>query len=661
MNQQKHPFIKVELNNNINKSNKTSKNVKASIKAKISKGENKSLDLTSKKNFKFYSNLFKIKLDLSSHQQNNNNTKEKYYWFAAYDKLIKTNKIFKIFSFYNLASKNSVALGNKNLYEEFNKIKEKKIIINNYEIFFIKGMNSKPFIRPSEGKKIHVKLYLLSMKQINMIFSYINRIEYDNYFTSFDNMSEKNKYINIFNEKNKKNINIIYPTIFYLGSFMNTKIICFSRAISENNKINSINDLEIDLIPNSKKIAKLIKLLLTNYPEYSKEYFIDYIFSYYKSIPNLNEIINNTITDKKNEINNLLLSQRKSLYKIRQGNKCSRKGIGPNFQEFSSSPIFSSMSIKNSSSNNINSNTNNNNSNSNVNLINNINNNNIGTISYNPSYFDFTSDYLFSIQQNKENLSKILDSFRSLSNRNKNSNTNNNKNKIGLSLSDNNRNSLKNYINNNNIKNQIKQQNSVMDKNSSKISNFSFENDSKIEKINVNKKINIIRDSKQLKNLFIKKDIIKNIENYSIPNVPSLLSKKSVSKNSKNSDNKKNFTSYIKRPKYALDIISRKPVHNFSINKSENKENSNIASNIGIKSVKSNNTRRDKIISSKNFFSFNANKIVLRGEDIFIKTDNNSNRQKNQSFMYILDKNGIKGFDLKNIRKSKRPRLSINI
>jgi len=99
MNQQKHPFIKVELSGGVNKSNKTSKNVKASIKAKISKGENKSLDLTSKKNFKFYSNLFKIKLDLSSHQQNNNNTKEKYYWFAAYDKLIKTNKIFKIFSF----------------------------------------------------------------------------------------------------------------------------------------------------------------------------------------------------------------------------------------------------------------------------------------------------------------------------------------------------------------------------------------------------------------------------------------------------------------------------------------------------------------------------------------------------------------------------------
>ena len=660
MNQQKHPFIKVELNNNINNSKRKSKNVKASIKVKINKGKNKSLVLTSKKNFKFYNNFFKIKLDLSSHQQNNNNTKEKYYWFAAYDKLIKTNKIFKIFSFYNLASKNSVALGNKNLYEEFNKIKEKKIIINNYEIFFIKGMNSKPFIRQHEGNKIHAKLYLLSLKQINMIFSYINRIEYDNYFTSFDNLTEKNKYMNMFNGKNEKNISIIYQRIFYLGSFMNTKIISFSRTINENKKINSINDLEIDLIPNSKKIAKLIKLLLTNYPEYSKEYFIDYIFSYYKSAPNLNEIINNTITDNKKDINNLLLSQRKSLYKIRQGNKCSRKGIGPNFQEFSSSPIFSSMSIKKSSSNNINSNTNNNNSNSNVNLINNINNNNIGTISYNPSYFDFTSDYLFSIQQNKENLSKILDSFRSLSYRNKNSNTNNNKDKIGFSLSDNNRNSLKKNINNN-IKNQIKQQNSVMDKNSSKVSNFSFENDSKTEKINVNKKINIIRDSKQLKNLFIKKDIIKNIESYSIPNVPSLLPKKSVSKNSKNSDKKKNFTSYIKRPKYALDTIPRKPIHNFSINKNENKENSNIASNIGIKSIKSNNAKRDKIISSKNFFSFNANKIVLKGEDIFIKTDNNSNKQKNHSFMYIFDKNGIKSFYLRNIRKSKRPRLSINL
>ena len=60
MNQQKHPFIKVELNNNINKSNKTSKNVKASIKAKISKGENKSLDLNSKKILNFIAIFLKL-------------------------------------------------------------------------------------------------------------------------------------------------------------------------------------------------------------------------------------------------------------------------------------------------------------------------------------------------------------------------------------------------------------------------------------------------------------------------------------------------------------------------------------------------------------------------------------------------------------------------
>ena len=658
MKQQEQIYKNVPISNNIKNYPKTSKNSKALIKAKIIKSGNKSMDVTSKKNRNFYSNFYKIKFDISSPEQNNNktnidNTKEKYYWFAAYDKMIKSNKIFKIFSFYNLASKNSIALGNKNLYDEFKKIKEKKIIIKNYEIFFIKGLNSKPFIRQNKGKQIHVKLYLLSLKQINMIFSYINRIEYDNYLTSFDGITEKNKYINIYKGMNN---NINYPTLFYLGSFMNTKIISFSRLLNENNKLNSINDIEIDLIPNPKKIAKLIKLLLINFPEYSKEYFIDYIFSYFTSIPNLSEITNNIITDKKNEINNLLLSQRKSLYKIRNENKNSRKQIGTNFQNFPFSPFLSSFSNNNNSgSNNTNSDLiKNNNSNSNINLINNINNN-IGTISYNPSYFDFTSDYLFSIQQNKENLSKILDSFKSLSYRNKNTNTNNITDKIILSLSDNNRNTLKHYINNN-VKNQMKQQNSIMDKNTnSRISNFSFENDSKVDKINVNKKRNTIRDVKKLRNFFIKKDLIKNIENYTIPKVPSLCSKKTISINS---GNKKNFTSYIKKPKYSLDSIPHKKIHNFTIIKSENKENSNYFSNCGNKRVK-NVIKKDKIVINKNnCLNINPNKTFLKGEDIFQKTENNSKQKINPALMYILDKNGVKSFDLKNIRKSKKLLLS---
>ena len=48
----------------------------------------------------------------------------------------------------------------------------------------------------------------------------------------------------------------------------------------------------------------------------------------------------------------------------------------------------------------------------------------------------------------------------------------------------------------------------------------------------------------------------------------------------------------------------------------------------------------------------------MKGEDIFLQSSNNFKRNSNSSFMYILDKNGVKSLDFKNIQKSKKFRLS---
>jgi hypothetical protein len=152
-------------------------------------------------------------------------------------------------------------------------------------------------------------------------------------------------------------------------------------------------------------------------------------------------------------------------------------------------------------------------------------NNNFGTISYNESCFDFTSDFLISMRQNEENISKILGSIKNFSNRNKNSisnniNTNSNtNNKITLTLSN-------EYNSSNNYNNMIKQPNTDMgikaQKNSLKISNFSVDKDSKNNlkksmKIQVNRKINLMMNDKRKKNLLLPRDIIKKLENYKMP------------------------------------------------------------------------------------------------------------------------------------------------
>jgi hypothetical protein len=67
----------------------------------------------------------------------------------------------------------------KNNDEELNKkdknnkikkynFKEKSMILEGYEIYFLKKYN-KPFIRPKKDGHIFIKLYLLSLDQINKI------------------------------------------------------------------------------------------------------------------------------------------------------------------------------------------------------------------------------------------------------------------------------------------------------------------------------------------------------------------------------------------------------------------------------------------------------------------------------------------------------------
>lgn len=345
--------------------------------------------------------------------------KEKYFWFAAYDKLIHKKKLLKIFSFYNFGcNRNYFTFGN-----DFINIKEKKLIINDYELYFTEKSNN-PFIKKSKGKKIYIKLYLLTLKQINMIFSYLNRIEYKIYINNYDLTLGCKKLSNL--ENNIKSKEMKYNSVYCLGSYMNINIFCFSRT--ENVKV-------IGNFPKSKKIAKLIKILMVNFPENSKEYFINYIFSSYNK--NLDE---KTLIDKKNEINNLLLSNKKGLFKPSSKSNSVIYSSVSGIPEFSYSPFLNSSNYNNVISN--------------FNLKNNVNNKNknssniLGTISYNASCFDFTSDFLNSMNKNEENLSKII---CSLSNHNININRN-----------------TKNKMKNNNIKNN----------NNSKISNFSFDNNS---------------------------------------------------------------------------------------------------------------------------------------------------------------------------------------
>ena len=306
-----------------------SENISSSEDNYMKLGEKKSLynndedtDNTNKIDYRYYPKIPEIEGNVDK-----NNT---LYWLATYDKLMKKSKIMKILSYYsdtlsqrdteifviedaNSDYKKEENKARKKILNEKYNFKEKTMVIKDYEIYFVKK-HGKPFVRQKKGAKCFMKLYLLSLEQINQIFSYINRLEYKKYINNLDSFKQKNTF-RIINNFNKTIYN--YTKIYCLGSFMNINIYIFSHLTknkeneSENNNVYSANYL-INNLPSSNKIAKIIKVLMINFPEFSKQYFIDYLMKPQINIFSLNNHDLDLLKQKMNEVNSLLITDNKN-------------------------------------------------------------------------------------------------------------------------------------------------------------------------------------------------------------------------------------------------------------------------------------------------------------------------------------------------------------
>ena len=250
----------------------------------------------------------------------------KYYWLATYDKLMKKSKIIKILNYYT--DFEHLEPGENKLNDNNNNFKEKTMIVPGFEIYFLQNFN-KPFIRQKKGGIIFIKLYLLNIEQINKIFSYINRLEYKSYINDLDIITKKHLYKNIINF-NKSIYN--YSTIFCLGSFMNINIYLFSHI----EKNNSEEKNDINELPSSNKLAKLIKVLMLNFPDFTKKDFIDYLTNYLN-----NNKLNNSLNNKKKEISYLLTSANRKSFPL-NNNKNSTNSVIKNI--INKIPTYSSSS-----------------------------------------------------------------------------------------------------------------------------------------------------------------------------------------------------------------------------------------------------------------------------------------------------------------------------
>jgi len=273
---------------------------------------------------------------------NNDNDNGQLFWFATYGKLMKAKHLQKIFNYYN--NKPFDLQSNKNNNYSNKILKEKTLIIKDFEIYFHENSN-KPFIRYAKGGTIYTKLYLLSLKELSLIFSYINRIEYKIDYDRLNYLQRKGEYE--FVNDNTNGIILPYCLIYYLGKYMNINIYSFSNNIdinlnlgelsfdknqrissytvlnnnkvdknyfSNDNILNRMNDTNIHRfnykLPNSKKIAKLVKIINLNFPDLSIDDIINYLIpenKYINSITKINEI-KNIFFFKKSTQNKFILS-----------------------------------------------------------------------------------------------------------------------------------------------------------------------------------------------------------------------------------------------------------------------------------------------------------------------------------------------------------------
>ena len=280
---------------------------------------------TNKIDYRYYPKIPEIEVN-----KDNDNP---YFWLATYDKLMKKSKIAKILNYYSdsLSRKESeifvIEDANsdykeeeckeriKKMNEKYN-FKEKTMIIDGYELYFLKK-HGKPFIRQKKEGKLFIKLYLLNLEQINQIYSYINRFEYKQYIKDLNTFTEKDSF-KIINNFNKSIYN--YSTIFCLGSFMNTNIYLFSHIPKMKNTTKDKNDVNynynINDLPSSNKIAKIIKALMINFPNFSKQYFIDYLMKPKDNYFVLGNHDMELLKQKMSEVNSLLMTNNKRNFKI---------------------------------------------------------------------------------------------------------------------------------------------------------------------------------------------------------------------------------------------------------------------------------------------------------------------------------------------------------
>ena len=252
--------IKYEITNFRAKTFELDSDIKELDNNKASVEENN----TSKIDYRHYK-YYPIKEIIPLNIQDKN---QKLYWLVTYDKLIKTKNIIKILNHKKSIGKNKY--NSKQIYTE-SSIKSKTMKIPKFELFFVKGFD-KPIVRPNKNKNsfILAKLYLLNKSEINKILNYINRIDDKINIDKYISMTKKNffHFINIKkNFGNNPDIDFSYPYcyIYYLGNFMNISMYLFTNSFNYLKTYNIKNNILYSL-PSSKKLYKLIKIIIKSFP-----------------------------------------------------------------------------------------------------------------------------------------------------------------------------------------------------------------------------------------------------------------------------------------------------------------------------------------------------------------------------------------------------------
>lgn len=264
--------------------------------------KNKNEEETKKIDYRYYTN-YPMKDYLINNQNSiyTENKKKKKYWLATYDKMMKKQKIIKILNYYSKDKK----------YEEKD-IKEKLMEFKDFEIYFPQQSNH-PLIKYKKNQTIFSKLYLLTLENLNILLSYMNRIKTNIKQNELDNIIIKGNYLII-----TENSNFKYNIVYYMGTFLNINIYGFSSLYVDyenKNIIHDLNSLPTDSIkhkfPSSKKIAKLVKILLNNFPKYNSDYFVSYLLpkiKYPNYIQKFNEIKNYIYSKNSAEIHHKLIN-----------------------------------------------------------------------------------------------------------------------------------------------------------------------------------------------------------------------------------------------------------------------------------------------------------------------------------------------------------------